>query len=305
MPPYDTAALVASIKRRAFLPTGQATFQTADILAAATEELQEPLAELLLSLDEDYWLAESDVALVAGQSAYRIPTRAMGLALRDIHLVQTDGSTQQLYRYAFESIAGRGSTSTGSPTGFYFKGLSHLVVWPTPTATQVSGAMKLRFTYRQRPSALVDSAGTRVAPITTAVISTGAVSVVAVPASMSVSTPLDLVRAKPGFDVLVASALPTNVGASTVTFGPGVLPSDTAVGDYLCFAEESPFPQVPPEAHSLLAVMTAQSLLESLGDSEGASIALAKLEKKAATLRNLLSDRVDGEPIALVSEDFC
>jgi hypothetical protein len=125
------------------------------------------------------------------------------------------------------------------------------------------------------------------------------VTVVAVPSGMTTSTPLDVVRGRPGFDVLVADATPTNVTGTTITFGAGVLPSDTAVGDFVCFAEESPFPQVPAEAHPLLAQMTAADLLEALGDTEALAAAQAKVAAEKESVKNLLSSRIDGESMVL------
>ena len=304
MAAYDNAALVASIKRRALIPTAQGTFTTSDILAAATEVLQGPLAEVLLSLSEEYWVATSDTSLVASTSAYRIPSRAMAMALRDLHLVLGSGATQQLTRIPPERVASYGSTTTGQPQSFYFTGNSHVTVWPTPTAAEASQSQKLRFTYRRRPSALVDSAGARVAAVTAVNSTTGQVTVSALPSGMTTSTPLDVVRGTAGFDVLVASALPASTNATSATFGAGVVPSETVVGDYLCFAEEAPFAQVVPEAHQLLAQMTAAYLLEALGDSEGLAAAQAKAEALKATLKAQASSRIDGEAMALVSEDW-
>ena len=306
MAAYDTAALLAMVKRRGFTPTAQGTFSAAEVLAVATEELNSYLAPLMLEVREEYFAAYADLPLVASQGAYRVPARALGGKLRDVVWLDASGTPRNLVRLEPEGAARYRASDLGAPEAFSLRG-NYVLLHPTPQ----TGDGHLRLSYFARPGALVETSAAR------AVVDVDydALSVTvagAAPASFVVGARLDVVQAQPSFATvgseLTLTALATDGdGDAVLTFAalprpeavpldyPVTAPEEISLGDWVCLAGESPVPQVPPELHPLLALKTAAAMLEAVGDVEAARALLAELGEKQRRALALLSPRVEGE----------
>lgn len=289
MPSYDTTGyLLPSVKQRGLVPTAQSTFLTADILRILNEEQLSSVVPLLLGVREEYFVKDVDTALVAGTSEYAIPTRAMGGQLRDVVVLQADGTTRNLERQYPEAVVGA-STDRGAPHSFTLRG-NTLVVLPTPIAPGET----LRMSIQQRPGYLVETVAT--ATVTSINTGTGVVTASGgVPSSMSTTSPVDFVRAKPGFECLGQDVTPTGKAATTLTIALASLPSSLAVGDYVCLAGEAPVAQLPVELHPVLVLRGVSVLLKASGDMEGSAAALKEAQEKEGKALTLLSERVKGE----------
>jgi hypothetical protein len=77
-------------------------------------------------------------------------------------------------------------------------------------------------------------------------------------------------------------------------FQPAI--SNIQIGDYVCLANESIIPQIPPDLHNTLAERTAARILAALGDTEGLQAANAKLQEIEVRQGTLLDGRVEGAP---------
>jgi hypothetical protein len=295
---FDTLALLATIKRRGFVPTAQDTFASTETLAVATEELHSYLAPLMMDVRQEYFVTSSDLPLVAEQGAYRIPSRAMGGKLRDVLWLDAGGNVRNLVRLEPEAAAHYRAADTGAPEAFSLRG-NYVVLHPTP----VSADGNLRLSYFGRPGALVlpSACGTveSVDYATNSIVLTTGAFIADAP--VLADALLDVVEARPGFATLVTEAAvgaTSSVGAEAT---PRVLefdslPEGISAGDYVCLAGEACVPQVPPELHPLLALKTAAVQLEALGDTEAARVLLSELAEKQRRALSLLSPRVDGEP---------
>jgi hypothetical protein len=282
---YDTTgALLPGIKSRAFVPTSQSTFNTTDICRIATEEMHSALVPLLLGVREEFFVTTQDTSLVAGQASYSIPTRALGADLRDVQLYFTDGSTQRLARLEPEQLTGL-SPNPGRPVGYILQGNS-VVLYPTPATGTTD---KLRLTYHQRPNALVPTAN---AAVVASVTSTTVTAVSSLPGTFGASGTFDIINAKPPFDCRGVDLSATIVG-QVLTISAGV-PSGVVAGDYICLAGESPVPQLPVELHPLLQCRTAATMLQAVGDTEGASQLRKEIEEKRHNALVMIANRVKG-----------
>lgn len=97
MYPCLTSDLLTDVRRSGMLPdSAPSGVSDADILAAASKEMWSRLVPLVLSVREEFYVQQSTQALVANQQLYRIPPRAIGTKLRDVYLVQSNGSQQRL-----------------------------------------------------------------------------------------------------------------------------------------------------------------------------------------------------------------
>lgn len=257
---FTTTALLSSIRRRAMLPgSSTETFTDADLLAIATEELQTDILELWLSVREENAVREITQSITSGTASYNVPERAAAETLRQLQVL-SGSDYVDLFRIEPEDVEDYGSSTTGSPTHYYFRD-NAVVLVPSPSA---SGTLK--FVYHRRPSALVATSAVatissidsgRTVITTTATIPTTHVSGITV----------DVVDEKPGFRAIVQDYTTTATTSGTTITVTTALPSSVAAGDYVCLSGESPVPQVPPELHPLLAQRTAMKALEAMGDS--------------------------------------
>jgi len=76
--------LLASVKRKISFPSSQNTFTDADILAFANEELMISQVPSILQFHEEYFVAKQVSPIISNQSAYAVPTRAIGMKLRQV-----------------------------------------------------------------------------------------------------------------------------------------------------------------------------------------------------------------------------
>jgi hypothetical protein len=177
----------------------------------------------------------------------------------------------------------------GSPDSFYLEGVN-VVLHPTPDSG--STGLRLIQTFFQRVNRPVELASC--ATITNIDSITGIVTATA-PSTWTTSSVYDLISRNNGNDTLAKDLTVSAIGSTTITFTASDLPSSLAVGDWVVLAGETPFIQVPDEVVSLVQQLTVADLLETMGDTNGSQMALAKAEKLRQGLTRVLASRVQGE----------
>ncbi len=268
---------------------------TTNLLSMATEELHIKLLPLIMSVREEFYVANQDHTITANQSGYAITSRASGLVLRDVQLI--DGTTiTPLNPVDPETIS---TTATGSPEGYYLEH-NKVVLYPTPSAT--SGTLRLR--HFRRPSRL--AATTACAQIATINSGTNQVTVSSIPSSWGTGTIVDFVDADAPYACLEIDQTISNVASTTITFSS--LPTGLAVGDWIALAEYTPIPQVPHEFQPVLSQMTVVRALRAIGDRDGAAAAEKELNDPqngilAACLK-LVTPRVQGTPKKVIARSW-
>jgi len=285
---WTTTELLASIKRRSGMPTAQATFATADLLAIANEQMLEYVVPLVLGVREDYWTKDYDVALADGTLSYRLPYRAIMGKLREVSLLDAQSNVRNLPRVNINDLQ-------SSNFGFWLQGDQ---VWLAGDSTAVTNlGVSLRLTYHLRPNQIIETSGATTVASFSATNRT--VTLTAPPAAYTGNTSWDIIRARTPFDTLSHDEAGTLSG-STITFA-GSLPADLAAGDYVTLTEQTPVPQIPVELHGLLAQKCAIKVLEAkqmFDKLKAAGEELGRLERDA---RSVLSPRVDGEALRIVN----
>jgi hypothetical protein len=229
-------------------------------------------------------VASSDVSVTASTTEVYIPERAIAGKLRDVAVV--DGTSVRPMTRFEPDVVGY-STSTAGLGGYYLKGNKIVFVGTPPTST-------LRVTYYQRPNRVV--ATTAVGEITA--IAGNTITISAAPSTFTTTVTYDFVKGKSGFDTLGKDYAVSAAGVSMVF--TSTVPSDLAVGDYICLAQETPIPQIPVELHALLAQRVAATVLHSLGDPKASTAyeVAADMEKRAL---KVLSPRAEGSPRVIVN----
>ncbi len=293
---YTTTGLVASIKRRGFLPAGSG-LSTNDILQYATEELRNYIPAFLKSIREEYIIAT--VSLTVTGATVNMPQRAVGAALRTVKWAQSAADVpRQLARIEPERRADYPPTDS-SPQGYMFQGNTLILV---PAVT--SGTLTLA--YQQRPGQLVlPTACAKVIEVTPSTV-----TVESRPNNFeqsSADSPYDFVGGNPNF-VAYAIDVDSDSDFSWQGAAPGVvadvnstLAALISVGDYICLAGETCIPQVPYEVHDLLAQAAASKIAEATGSSRKDSIAKG-LSDLRAQLTTILTPRSDGSSRPIISK---
>lgn len=291
---YTTADLISSVKTKALVPSNQNTFTDAQILTVADEEFRTGLIPMIMDVREEFFVTFNEITLVSGQEEYDIPTRAMGMKLRDVTIVQGSGASRT--EYSVPMVASDQVFDLISPLYSYTTGISFslrgnkIVFSPVAALNSLSGTLRLY--YYQRPGKFVETSdAARIDDIDT---SLNQITLSNVPSAFVATATYDFIQSTPGFDTLAKDQTPTGVSGAVFTFSS--LPDDLEVGDYLCLANESAIVQIAVELQPVLAQMTILRLLESIGDNNGAAIAQGKLDRLIKSTLTLISPRVDGEP---------
>ena len=288
MADFDNAELLTDIRDRGSIPSADMRFTDAKLLAAATRELVDVIAPLLVESQTERMVYLSEVAVTAGTASYRLPSRALAGRWQSVGWKGSGDSVwARLRQAAPEAYYLQSDTATGTPTSFFVRD-NVLILQPTPAQ-----AGTLRVPYYMRPNTLVAaSAAGVISSLTTTTATVGFV-----PAGFTSGATYDVVRGTPGFETLVVGVTATLAG-SVLTFS-SALPTGTlapAVGDYVCLAGQSPVAQCPVELRALLATRAARRALKSVNEPSQAAMLDADVEELTAVARALLAPRVDAEP---------
>lgn len=301
---YSNTALLRNWRRRSFAPVASAAGTSdQDGLEMMTEEARSRALPLIKGLREEYLVGRLDVALVAGQAIYRVPTRAAGGAIRGVTYLDTNAVEQPLNELRSQDMR-RVAVSSAVPEKYYFEG-NTVVLYPTPSAS----AGYLRFRLAMRLGALVTATtgGAGHIGVVASVASNVVTLTTTAPSTFTTSTPLDLIRATPGFEYCGVDLTPTAVSGSTVTFAAvPTAPNALVAGDYVTLAGESPVLQLPPELHDFVAQCAANEALSHIGDSERLAAGVRAAEALARNFVTIPSPRDEGsfEVIAASSPNY-
>lgn len=280
---FDTTRLLAQMYLKGSLPDGRFTPQ--ELMDLAYDSLLAELVPVVLSGREEYYVTTLDYVITAGQASYAVPARALNGVLREVKLIR-GSRIIDLQRIDLEDVT---DATSGTPNSFYLQG-NNLVLYPTPDTTQDT----LRVYYFIRPSRLVATSDCgRITAIN------GQTLTASLPSAWTTANTFDIVRGRADYGVsaldLAASSVDVSAGSVVIT---GTLPSDLQVGDYLCLAEETCFPFLPPEGHVALTQAAVTSALESMGDA-GAVQSAQKSQAFLASFKGVLATRIQGAPKGL------
>lgn len=273
---YTTTSLVANIKRRITLPDAQNLYSDADLIAFAGDELSSSIEPIVHSVQQEYWVVQTDVPLVQNQTNYTIPVRGITNGLRLITLVDSANNEIMFPLLRPENTASSynwlSPYSTATLCGFTLQD-DHIVMFPQTIVTNPT--MSVRFRFERQPNQLC--ATTDAAQITS--ITGNIATVNTIPSDWTTSLTFDIIKGTITFvskgDDLTITGLDT--GTSQITF-TNAIPSTVVVGDWIAVAGTSPIAQIPYQMFPYLAQCVAVLALAGLGDTQ--SLADAKNTQK-------------------------
>lgn len=159
-PYYTSDDLIESIKNRVAIPVDQITYSDTDILRFANEEMFISQIPSIIQYHEEYFVEYQIVPIKANKDAYDIPTRAIGMRLRDVFYSDNQidpgkefGNLVEMTRIDLDDLPYWQSSSVNdhSIAKFMLKGNKVVLIpgaGPNPTGYLV-------FSYFMRPNQLV------------------------------------------------------------------------------------------------------------------------------------------------------
>jgi hypothetical protein len=162
--PWLTAdGIVAAVKRKITLPDSQELLTDDEILSFVSEEMAVSMVPSILSYHEEFFVTklleggDEEIELEANKSRYPIPSRAIGLRIRDLFFKDQSDNLHEMTRINPDDRVFFNSNSQESSdviTKFYLEG-NDLVLVPS-VGSNPTGS--LVFTYFLRPNQLVEDA---------------------------------------------------------------------------------------------------------------------------------------------------
>jgi hypothetical protein len=161
MKPYKTSTdIIESVKRNISFPISQNTFSEEDILAFANEEMDISQVPNVLQFQENYFLYEEDIPLVAGKNKYPIPSRAIGMNVKAVFYKDNNSNLFEMTQIN-DDDSPYFQRNTGSETvaySYYFKNTE--IVITQGYQSSPTGYLTIRYYLRPNKLVLNDRAAT-------------------------------------------------------------------------------------------------------------------------------------------------
>lgn len=286
MSSLTTTDLIESVRVRGMFPdASQGSLSADNILLIASEELRLMIVPMIMSAREKYYETYIDYPLVAEQSLYRIPERAVGGVASMVQFIK-DGSVRNVGLIDPNTIS---TTSYGQYPEYHYFENENVVVYPTPSSA--SGTLRIR--YFQRPSLLAKTINC--AQIMSVDSVNGTVTVNTYPSSWASGMKVDFIsNSTPHTPYGIDQEIQVISAGNVISFNSLPLNKDgdlaVAKYDWLALAGYSPLPEIMSDFFPVLAQATAVKLLEATSDP-GVNQARSKLKEYADSALRLISPR--------------
>lgn len=290
-----TSEFLDDLKRLITIPANQSRFTDTDFLAFAHRKQMDTVVPVIDSLMQEFFVVRTETPILAGQTNYAIPSRALGRKLREVKIVGPSGGRSDFPKIAIERE--QFFRASGTPFGWYFMG-DHIEVVPVPTASGFSLQLWW-FVPPGKPVATISAA--QVLSVTYGVL-TDDVVVSSVPADLVTGSVVDFIQGISGNGYLGLDKTIQNIVGTTFSFNPGDVPTSLVAGDYLSLSGTSPVLQIPDSAEPYLVTLTAMEILQAIGDFEGRDALKETREDENKNLKLLLEPRVEGEATPIIND---
>ncbi len=278
--------LIAGVKRRVIIPASQPLMADADFLMLADDVISSKMVPMISSTRQDFFVTSTTVPCVDDATVYSIPYRSNGRGLRDLKVVDSAGSKQDLCLVSLED-------EHLVSDGFYFKGDKIVLVKAR------SSEYSLEEWYEFMPSSLVTLASSS----TVSSATTTVVTVNQVPSGITPGVTVDFIQGISGNSVLAFDKTVQAVTPTSITFTSGDIPLALSSGDYIALSGQSPVIMLPDAAYPLLETHTAIRVLNSIGDFEGAGSLREDAKEEEKNLLKILEPRITGENTKIINRN--
>jgi hypothetical protein len=291
-----TDELLAGVKRRGIIASNTSRLDDDDLLALIDGVIKTTVVPFLDSCNGNFFVRTDVIPIVAGQSSYDIPYRAVGRSLRDLKMQSSTGdNTWRCPQIGLENS--HREYDGGESYRHYFLGDQFVLV--PDVKSNYSLSENLLISYKIMPNKLVKlSLAAKVSSV-----SDPSVSVESVGDIITGST-VDFIAGKSGNRIYSFDAIVTNVSGTTLTFGSDVIPSDLSSGDYISIAQTSPVvTMIPDEVSPWIEILSVRKALQALGDTDGANEVMPDIQIEKENLNKILEPRNEGETIPIINRN--
>lgn len=151
-PYYTSTELIEAVKRKMSFPITQVTYSESEILDFASEEMFMSQVPSIMQYHEEYFVFNEPVQLEDNISRYDLPSRAIGMKLRDLFYKDTNNNLLEMTNVGVGNTDLYKSNTFGySYPKFYTVEGNEIVLLPDITTAVGSLVMK----YYLRPNSLV------------------------------------------------------------------------------------------------------------------------------------------------------
>lgn len=300
----NVSNLIASLKRRASIPTRQNLFNEEDFLAFLTEEMQTEILPTIIRAREDFYLTYRDFTVVpittvqspgfgldefgllpfGGSTPIswgQLLNRSIGTRIKDIQFVGPTGTiTGHVPRITLEDIS-----SGSGVTGFYYQG-NNIIFYP---ASNYNGKM-IRVWFYRLPNRLTLSQNC--AKVQFINLTDKTITIDAIPnTSWVVNTSIDIIQGYQGFESVLDDALITNISGNVLELSS--INQSIQAGDWVSLSGQACVAQIPEVAYPLLSQLGSIKFLEAFGKQQEMAAAQAKYLEMKNQFQNMLQPRVE------------
>jgi hypothetical protein len=290
---YTADELIAAIKRNAGIPSSQRRFDDTDFLRFLNEELELTIVTDMIKLRQDYFIETESRSIVALQSEYPFPDRAISWKIDSIGYLDTASKYKKLNKIQRSQKGMYQSLQASSiPGGFYVEG-TNIVLCP-PVGTTPIGTLELDFVRLQNELVKVSSCG-----IISVVEDLGTdyrLTLNSVPTTGAV----DVIGGLNPFNI-IARAMTTTIASPQITVTKTGFERAPVAGDYVAETGKTPIPNIPEDIHPLLAQAATIRCLIAMNDMKGLQTAQIGYANMKQALASRADERVDTAPTKIVT----
>jgi len=319
---YTTDKLCETTRLLENITSSDTVFSDRNLIDFMNIELRSSIIPLVKQCREDYLTVTKDFVFNANNPLYNsqieIPSDSVGLSLRDVYCLDSNGNFYNVPRldptqaatFNATSFPYAGATSNnfyGGYAGFYLQG-NYLQLFPA----SVAQANTFRLTFHRRPAQLVpiEDCGRIIQ------INSNMVTLNATPSFWNLTATLDAIGPNTTFEYVedkgieqkvyasytpLINLVPTDINGQIIEFDQNIV-DQLSVGDYIVEHSTAPFVQyLPIESYDLLCQAAANRALQSLNDQEAFRTGQQKFNKMASDMVNMISPRVENKPKVISS----
>lgn len=267
------------------------------VLRFLNEVFLSKIVPRLMRVKQSYFGRNAIIPMVATQSKYRMPARAIGLKLDNIIHRANFGASPSfntMTKIAHEDRY-RVTSHDTIPRYFYIEG-NYIVIVPEQDS-KFTGFLEVP--YFLRPGRLVPADQCR--KITAVNLVTRTVTLADLPAIFTNGETYDVHSGVSGAEQLCMDLTVASSTVTTVTFNEEIDGSvfgshPVSVGDYLCLADTACVPALPRDFDDCLIQAGVVKLVQCQGDQPSVVMEAKLLEDKIRDAISTAADRIESKP---------
>lgn len=258
----DTTEMITWTRKEATLSRLSTEYTDTVIMALLNKTMDEVLTPLIASQRSGYWCHTFTRTLGLNNPAVRLPPRSCP-AIEQVDISVDGGKCWAPLDEALEAEAQDWQNdyrTRGVPQAYVVRS-SYLYLLPAATQANVQIRIKIVL----RPNVLVAAqSGGQILAIDT---STNILTLNSLPQSKPSNTTVsgdalfDIIEPRSNFELSLCDAVGTVLDATHVQIAAGYSLARVELGDYLRCADQSEWPQLPKEFHSIVGSITALPIL--------------------------------------------